>query len=152
MLLDQIDRIILEKLQENSKKKIFEIAREIKIPTSTVFNRIKKLENKKIILNYTAIVDHKKLDRGVTAMVSIVTEKLSAFDIAEKLSKKGVVEEVYAVSGRFDIIAKIRFKNNEEIGKFIYDPKNGLKTWDGVQKTESIMVLKHFKENGTLSK
>lgn len=148
VILDQTDRKILEMLSENSKKKFFEIAKEIGVSPSTVFNRIKKLEDKEVILNYRAIVDQKSLGMGVTAIVHIVTEQLSAFDIAEKLSQKAVVEEVYTVSGMFDIIAKIRFRDNEDLGKFIYDPKSGLKTWKGVQRTESMLVLKPFKEHG----
>lgn len=147
MFLDQTDRLILEKLEKNSKKKFFEIAREIRVSPSTVFNRIKRLEERKIILGYKAVVDHKKTGQNVTAIVHIVTEKLSAFEISEKLSQKAAVEEVFAVTGEFDIIAKIRFKDTDELGKFMYDPKNGLKTWKGVQRTESMLVLKEFKED-----
>lgn len=147
MIFDQIDKQIVEGLEKNSKKKFFEIAKEIHVAPSTVFNRIKKLEERQIITRYKAVIDHKKLGLSVMAIVHIVTEQLSAFDIAEKLSKKANVEEVFVVAGGFDIIAKILFKDNDELGKFIYDPNNGLKTWKGVQRTESMLVLKSFKEN-----
>ena len=148
VFLDDIDKKILEKLEDNSKKKFFQIAKEIGVSSSTVFNRIKRLEEKKVIYKYKAVVDHKKLGKNVTAIIHIVTEKLPAFEVAQRLSEKARVEEVYAVSGEFDIIAKLRFKDTEELGKFVYDEKDGLKTWKGVQRTESMIVLKSFKENG----
>ena len=60
------------------------------------------------------------------------------------------VEEVYVTAGAFDIIAKVRFKNNKELSKFIFDDKKGLKVWDGVERTESMICLETVHENGIL--
>jgi DNA-binding Lrp family transcriptional regulator len=58
--------------------------------------------------------------------------------VAKRIANMPNVEEVYITAGVFDIIAKVRFKNNEELSKFIFDDKTGIKVIEGVERTESI--------------
>lgn len=149
--MDKIDKKILRELQLDSDKKVYQIARKLNIPKSTVHNRIKKLEKLGIITRYKAIVDPKKLDKAVCALVHIViTSKQSAYQIAEKLKKMPNIEEIDILTGQFDIMAKVRLKNTEELSKFIFDSKTGLKTWPGIERTESMIILDAIKEYGII--
>jgi len=56
----------------------------------------------------------------------------------------------YLTAGVFDIIAKVRFKNNKELSEFIFNDQHGLKVWEGVERTESMICLETVKENGVL--
>ena len=60
------------------------------------------------------------------------------------------MEEVYITAGVFDIVAKVRFKDNKSLSIFIFDDKKGLKSWDGVERTESMICLETITENGVL--
>ncbi len=59
--IDDIDRKILEHISLNSRKPIIEIAEELKTTSTTIANRIKKLETMKIINGYRINIDYEKL-------------------------------------------------------------------------------------------
>ncbi|MFH1399177.1 MAG: Lrp/AsnC family transcriptional regulator [Candidatus Woesearchaeota archaeon] len=149
--MDQIDQQILSEIQKSSDKKVYQIARKLNLPRSTVHNRIKKLEKDKIILSYKAIVDPKKLGKDVTAFIHIIiSAKQSANEIAQKLKPLPNIEAVYLIAGQYDLIALARFSNTSELSDFIYDGQKGLRIWPGVERTESMIVLATAKENGVI--
>lgn len=148
-MLDKIDMEILKELEINSKRKIHQLSSVLRYPQSTIHNRIRKLEKLGIIKTYKAIVDNKKLGRPVTAFVHmVITSKQSAKDIAEKIKRIPLIEEVHVVTGQYDIIAKVRFKDTDELGKFIFDKENGLRTLPGIDRTETMVVVSTEKEHG----
>lgn len=59
--IDEIDRGILERLSLNARKPIVEIAKDLKMTSLTISNRIKKLEKLKIITGYRINIDYLKL-------------------------------------------------------------------------------------------
>jgi len=59
--IDDTDRAILEHISLNSRKPIIEIAEKLKISSTTIANRIKKLENIKVINGYRINIDYLKL-------------------------------------------------------------------------------------------
>jgi DNA-binding Lrp family transcriptional regulator len=67
--LDEKDLAILNLLQKNCKMTAKEIAKKINSPITTVFAKIKRMEQQGIIKEYRAILDHKKLNFGVTAFI-----------------------------------------------------------------------------------
>ncbi len=149
--MDDIDKKILNELQINSNRTVSELAKTLNLPRTTVNNRVNKFEKEGIILNYKAIIDMKKINLPVTALVHIViTSNESVHDIAQKLKKRACVEEVYVTAGQYDIIAKVRLKNNEELSTFIFDSKTGLRSWKSIERTDSMIVLETVKENGEI--
>lgn len=125
----------------------------LRYPRSTIHNRIRKMEKSGIIRTYIAVIDHAKIGRPVAAFVHLViTSKQSAHEIANKLKSFPYVEEVHVVTGQYDIIAKVRFKDTEDLGKFIFDEEKGLRTMEGVDRTETMIVVNTEKEYGLVQK
>ena len=148
--LDEKDLAILSLLQENCHMTAREIAQEIGSPITTVFAKIKRMEQLGVIKEYRAVLDHKKLDFGVTAFIlasfSYRTnreEPLSQRAIAEQISKFPEVQEVHIISGDWDILIKVKDKDVNAIGKFVVDK---LRTVKGIEKTLTCMVFDTLKE------
>ncbi|MBX5321480.1 MAG: Lrp/AsnC family transcriptional regulator [Candidatus Bathyarchaeota archaeon] len=150
--LDEKDLAILNLLQKNCRMTAKEIARKIDSPITTVFAKIKRMEQQGIIKEYRAILDHKKLNFGVTAFIlasfSYRTGKneetpLSQRAIAEQISKFPEVQEVHIISGDWDILIKVKDKDVDAIGKFVVDK---LRTVKGIEKTLTCMVFDTPKE------
>lgn len=150
--LDENDLAILNLLQKNCRMTAKEIARRIGSPITTVFAKIKRMEQQGIIKEYRAILDHKKLNFGVTAFIlasfSYMTGKneeapLSQRAIAEQISKFPEVQEVHIISGDWDILIKVKDKDVDAIGKFVIDK---LRTVKGIEKTLTCMVFDTPKE------
>ncbi len=149
-MVDKIDARLLDELQRDSSRKIHELAKELRLPRSTIYNRIKKLEADGVIKGYKAIVDAAKVGRPVTVLVNIVTTGHSQQDVAKRLASLGIVEEMYVVTGPYDLIAKVRLKDNTELSKFIFDDSTGIKSQKSTLRTESYVVLDTLKENGAI--
>ena len=70
-LLDNIDRMILNELQQDDRISTTELAKKLGIAKSTLTYRIKRLEDEKIITGYRAIVDPTKLGKDEQMIVRI---------------------------------------------------------------------------------
>lgn len=149
--MDDIEKRILNELQINSARSVTELSKVLRLPRTTINNRIIKLKKQGVIERFKAILDMKKIGKPVTVLVHLViTSKESAAEVAIRLKKMYNVEDVYITAGQFDIILKVRFESNEELSKFIFDSKTGLRSWPSVERTDSMIVLEKVKENGEI--
>ncbi|RLG91134.1 Lrp/AsnC family transcriptional regulator [Candidatus Bathyarchaeota archaeon] len=148
--LDGKDVQILSLLQKNCKLTVKEIARKVGSPITTVFAKIKRMEQLGIIKEYRAVLDHKKLRRGATAFIlasfSYETQNqssLSQREIAKQITRFPEVQEVHIIAGDWDILVKVKEKDIAAIGKFVIDK---LRTIKGIEKTLTCMVFETQKE------
>lgn len=144
--MDEKDLAILEKLMENARKPVKEIAKEVKLPRTTVAERIKKLVNKGIIRKFTAILNYEKIGMPITAFILvsfIPNPDISQRELAREISKIENVREVYIIAGEWDLLLKVRGKDMEEIGKLVLDKLRGMK---GVGKTVTCTCFSVIKE------
>src|SRR3989338_651386 len=149
--MDDIERKILNELQINSDRSVTQLSKVLRLPRTTIHNRILKLKKQGVIERFKAILDMKKIGKPVTVLVHLViTSRESASEIAARLKKMHNVEDVYITAGQFDIVLKVRFESNEELSKFIFDSKIGLRSWPSVERTDSMIVLEKVKESGNI--
>ncbi|MFH8132262.1 MAG: winged helix-turn-helix transcriptional regulator, partial [Candidatus Aenigmatarchaeota archaeon] len=73
--LDKTDVKIIKLLLSNSRLSFREIARNLGLSVGTVINRIKILENEKIIKGYSVLLDHEKIGYELTAIIEITVSK-----------------------------------------------------------------------------
>ena len=58
--MDEKDKRILALLRKDAKQRVSQLAKKTGLPTTTVHNRIKRMEKGGIIRGYTVIPDYKK--------------------------------------------------------------------------------------------
>jgi len=71
MEIDKKDQAVFGILQENSKLTTSQISKRLRIPITTVHNRIKKLEKLGIIKGYGVRLDYARLERGLHAFILV---------------------------------------------------------------------------------
>jgi len=147
MTIDEKDQKVLKALVENSKARTSQLSKELKMPITTIHNRIKKLEKLGIIKNYTVVLDYKKLGKDILSYILVTVmytlpsgEKISQEQVAKKIKAIGA-EEVSIVTGGTDIIVKVRVKDVDELNDFVIKK---LRAIDGVDKTQTLIVLSSF--------
>jgi DNA-binding Lrp family transcriptional regulator len=150
-MLDKIDKILLEELQTDAKKKVHQLSKKLNIPRTTVHNRIKKLEKEGYIKYYKAVVDAQKIGRPLTVLIGVIVgEEVGSKEIAKQIKNLPQVEDVYIVAGQYDLIIKVRLKDTNELASMIFGVEKSLRTTRGITKTESMLVLETSKEYGVL--
>ena len=125
---------------------IARIAKKIDEPSTTIHYNIKKLEKVGAIKAYKAVFDHKKIDEGFCAYV-LVNVSPDEYGIPEKLaddiSKHKNVESVDVLAGNWELIVKIRARDQNEF----YDVLKNILSRRGIQKSTSLITLKQVKTN-----
>jgi len=148
--LDNKDLQILGLLQKNCKMTAKDIAKLIDSPVTTVFAKMKRMEELGIIKDYKAVLDAQKLNKGTTtfilASVSYRLKEggpLSQRKIAKEIAKFPEVQEVHIITGDWDILIKVKEKDVGTIGEFVIDKLRMVK---GIEKTLTCMVFETEKE------
>jgi Lrp/AsnC family leucine-responsive transcriptional regulator len=152
--LDEKDLAILTLLQKNCRMTAREIARKINSPITTVFAKMRRMEQQEVIKEYKAILDSKKLNLGTTAFILASFSyrngetPLSQRVIAEQIAKFPEVQAVHIISGDWDILIKIKEESVDAVGNFVIDK---LRTVKGIEKTLTCMVFDTQKETTELT-
>jgi len=145
--IDNLDKKLLTLLKENSKRSLNLLEEELDKRSSTIHSRIKKLEQKEIIKNYTINIDNKKIGFPLVAYIMLTFDKTetdsSQEDIARKIASLERVISVDIIAGEYDILLKVRSKNIEDLGQFV---TKHLKEIDGVGNTRTFVSLNIIKE------
>ncbi|MGQ9725634.1 MAG: Lrp/AsnC family transcriptional regulator [Candidatus Bathycorpusculaceae bacterium] len=145
LALDNTDLKILEALQEDARQTYTAIGKRLGIAHSTVYDRIKRMEQYGIIKKYTTMIDAEKTGaKSITAIMTIYTDPKESEKVAEKLCEAPQVLEVYtSLSEELQIIAKVIAENQENLHTFI---ANSIAPLHGVLRIRTSIITKKFKE------
>lgn len=149
--LDKTDLQILRIMQANAKLTTKELAAQVNLSTTPVFERLKKLETEGYIKKYTAILDAEKLNCGFMVFCSVKLKRLNR-DIAAEFTRIiqdiPQVSECYNISGEYDYLLKIHAPNMKYYQEFIL---NVLGTIDSLGSLTSTFVMAEIKHNYGIS-
>lgn len=119
--IDDKDRRIMELMATNSRRPIIEIASKVKLTTKTVIERIKQLENKKVIVGHKTVFDLNKLGYQYFKLhfrlSNTTNEKEKKFRSYIKSHPNIVYEDV--VLGGDDLEIEIQVQNLNELRKIL---------------------------------
>jgi Lrp/AsnC family leucine-responsive transcriptional regulator len=144
VMIDETDQEILRILQENARTSNAEIARQVGLAPSAIFQRIRKLEDQNVIEGYTARVNPRALGFSLVAFVMIKTGDLARnVDTAAILSAIPEVQEVHRVVGEDCFFVKVRVRNTEELGDLL---EHHIQEIPSVASTRTTIVVKTAKD------
>ena len=138
---DEVDLHILRLLQKNGRITNAELARRVGLSPPSVLQRVRKLEDHKLITGYTAILNHEAMGFSliVMAMVSLSLHQEQPIERFRRAVKKmPEVLECLHVSGDFDFLLKIYVPDMAAYEQFVRERLSGIK---GVGKIQSCFVL-----------
>lgn len=117
--LDRKDQKILDELKENSRASIREISKTTGIRPSTVHQRIRRMTENEIIEKFTVRLDDEKVGEGfcVFMLISGSTERY----LGDSILKNEQVKGIYGITGEYDILLKMKFKDMKAFNDFLLD-------------------------------
>jgi Lrp/AsnC family leucine-responsive transcriptional regulator len=143
--MDATDRKIVDLLQEDARATQQEIAKKVKLSQPSVADRIRKLEESKVILGYTARVDPRRLGHDITAFIGVSIEHPKYFDtFAKKVLALPGVLECHRVAGPESYLLKVRTESTGTLDQLLVQ---NLRTIPGVSSTHTTIVLASVKED-----
>jgi len=143
--LDEKDLGILKLLQQDAKMTIRDIARQLNLSTTPVYERIRKMEQAGVIKQYAAIVDPRKINKSLTVLCYITLKehnKKCGRKFIQEILGFTEVTECLNISGEFDFMIKVQVKDMDEYREFYV---NKLGELDNLSHTQSIFVISVIK-------
>jgi DNA-binding Lrp family transcriptional regulator len=153
--LDKKDLEILRLIQDDCKLSTRELASKVESPVTTVYAKIRRMEDMGLIKAYRAVLDGSKLGIGTTAFIltSVAYRQadkealLSQREIAKEVTKFAEVQEVHIITGDWDLLIKVKAEDVEAVGKFVIDK---LRTIKGIERTLTCVVFDTLREGLTI--
>lgn len=145
--MDVTDGKILMQLQRNAKQNTKEIAAKVGLSVTPTYERIRKLEQQKIIRSYVALVDRTKIGKELIAYCQVTLSKQQK-KLADNFKKEIMllpdIMECHQVSGNFDYLLKIAVNDIAGFHEFINEK---LSIIDGISTIHSSFVLDSVKDS-----
>jgi Lrp/AsnC family transcriptional regulator for asnA, asnC and gidA len=113
--LDNIDRKILTILQRDARTQASEIARMTRINENTIRYRIKRLQRRGVIKEFTALLNPRMIGLPVAAIMMITTEPNSLESVFEKLARLEETKHILQATGKHDLIVVAHYENLESM-------------------------------------
>ncbi|MBI1978568.1 MAG: Lrp/AsnC family transcriptional regulator [Candidatus Aenigmarchaeota archaeon] len=141
--IDDTDRKILTRLIWDARLSYREIARNAKLSTTTVIERLKKMKADGIIKGYSVNLDSEKLGYELTAIIELVAPKLIVLKAMGEITELANVYAIYHTTGDVDAIIIAKFRGIDELQRFLSELYNKFE----IQRSETRIVLDTVKED-----
>jgi Lrp/AsnC family leucine-responsive transcriptional regulator len=145
-MLDTIDKKLINLLQQDSKQTTKKLSLQLNLSVTAVYERVKKLENQKVIEKYVAIVNKDKIEKSFLVFCHIKLmqhskEYLNTFEY--EVLKLEEVSECFHVSGDYDYILKIYVKDMDAYRSFVVTKLTAIKHIGSTHSTFAIEQVKN---------
>jgi len=144
-MLDTTDQKLINLLQQDGKQTTKQLSLQLNLSVTAVYERVKKLENKKVIDKYVAIINKNKIERSFLVfchlkLIQHSKEYVTTFE--REILKLEEVSECFHVSGDYDYILKIYVKDMEAYRNFMLTKLTTIKY---IGSTHSIFAIEEVK-------
>lgn len=142
--LDPTDAHILHLLQADGRIKRKDVAEAVGLSLPAVSERMRKLEERGLVLGYHAILDPKRIGLDVAAFVRVGVDGSDHYDafVAAAVAMPEV-QEVHAITGEGSHLLKVRVRTTTALERLL----GALQRLPGVRATQTSIVLSTPKES-----
>ncbi len=147
--LDRIDRKLLALLQDNDRLALAELSEAIGAPASTINDRIRRLKQQGVIEGFHARLAPEALGLNLLAfmLVGWSSPKVETAFL-RRIKAAPEVLECHHVTGTWNYLLKVRVETTRDFERFLGE---SIKTIDGIERTETLIVLSSAKETWQLA-
>ena len=143
-LLDEVNKAIVEELQQDGRRTYGSIAEAVGLSEAAVRQRVQKLRDAGV-MQIVAVTDPLQVGFRSQAMVGIRADGDTRL-VAERLAAIDDIDYVVLCTGSFDILVELVTEDEDTLLQLL----NGvIRTVPGVRDTETFMYLKLTKQTYT---
>ena len=141
--MEALERKILGLLAKDSERSLQDLANELGIPSSTLHQKIKKLETRGLILGYQARLDLRSVGLKTSSFVFLTPIDPAAPDnVAELLAPIAEIEGCWSVAGPHSYIIKVNVSEPADLESLLAKIRSAANV-----RTETTVVLSTPFEN-----
>lgn len=146
--MDSLDFAVISELMKKGRASWAELAQKVGLSAPGLMDRIRRLEEKKIIRGYKAIIDPEALGLDILAFVSVSLEKPThRSNFLKRIKSISEIQECHQITGEYDYLLKIRTINSRHLDQIV---NQGIKSLAGVTRVYTSVVMGSEKETTEL--
>ena len=141
--LDALDQRIIDWLRVDGRRSLVEMAAEAGVQESTIAARIRRLSDDGI-LKVTAVVDMAAAGFPCQVFCFIRVSGRPIDEVAADLSGIDEVLALFVTYGEFDLIAEVRARDLEHVGRLVHHHLGAVAGVDSVETDLCIEIHRYF--------
>lgn len=139
--MDDTDRELIALLRQNGRMNIAALASKLRVSRGTVTNRLRKLEDERVIVGYSVRLRPDAEPEGIRAWMGVLVDgNQTRAVIAAMLGEPGVAS-LHDTNGRWDLLAEIRAANVAELARVL----ERVRLIKGIANTETSILLTTYR-------
>lgn len=159
-MINEKDLKIIAQMRTNARRKVTEVSKEVNMPVTTIYDKIRSHEKKGIVKKHVTLVDFSKLGFNTKVMLAISAGREKREPLSRYLMQHPNVNSLYRVDFGPDFLAEVIFQDGSKLQEFIdYIDLNfkldGIKTYhisQELKKEEFLTKASHANgSNGSLN-
>ena len=136
MVLDDLDKEILNLIASDAKIPFLEVARKCEVSGAAIHQRMQKLQQMGVIRGSQYLFDAEKVGNGTCAFVGLLLRDPSDSDrVLAELMKIPEIVECHFTTGNYDMFVKIYAHDNAHLLSIIHDKLQPI----GIQRSETMI-------------
>lgn len=146
--MNTYDLKIIKHLMTNARTTWAELGGILGMSAPAAAERVRKLEDRRIIKGYAALIDPEAAGCPLAAYIAVTLERpqhRAAF--LETVAQKPEIMECHHIAGDEDYILKVRCTGTRDLENLISED---IKSMEGVAKTKTTIILSTIKETPVL--
>ena len=144
--MDKLDNFIIKSLNENGRKSLRTISKELKVSLSTISNRLKRMEDERIIERYIPVINPEKAGLDLTAVINLKIVHGNLIETQKRISKDDHISAIYDITGDWDSLIIAHFKDRKDLNRFI----KKILSMEFVERTNTQVALNIVKDEKRL--
>ena len=141
--MESLDQKILTLLAQDSEQSLEDLSTKLGIPSSTLHQRIKKLETKGVISGYQAKLNFKAVGLNTTSFIFLTPiDPAAPDDVPNQISSIGEIEGCWSVAGQHSYLVKASVSEPEDLESLLAKIRAAANV-----RTETTVVLSTAFEN-----
>ncbi|MFX1345613.1 MAG: Lrp/AsnC family transcriptional regulator [Promethearchaeota archaeon] len=128
--MDDIDKKILNILQNNFHISYKDLGKKVNMAASSVHNRVQKMIDDGIIKKEDTIINPMKAGYDTIAILGLSVDPLKMDEVAKKIATFNEVQLIATTTGDHDIVVRLIAKDEKTLWRFINEK---IKTIEGVK-------------------
>jgi DNA-binding Lrp family transcriptional regulator len=139
--MDDVDRSLIALLREDARASIATLAKKLGVSRGTATNRLRKLEESRVILGYSVRLQADAMPDQVRARMGVKVEGNQTRAVIEKLLGEAGVVALHDTNGRWDLLAELRVASNSELSALL----ERVRRIKGIVTTETDILLATYR-------
>jgi DNA-binding Lrp family transcriptional regulator len=139
--MDDIDRQLISLLRKDARLPVATLAAKLHVSRGTVTNRLRKLEDDRVIVGYTLQLRPDAEPHRIRAWMGVQVEGNQSREVIASLLGEPGVAALHDTNGRWDLLAELRAESMPDLSEVL----ERIRLVKGIRTTETNILLATYR-------